>query len=490
MNRISLHIYERDLGAVRTILLATAHESKELDVLSPLTEEARKRAESRDLAHVLMINRPDRDPVVMRIVNRPELDPIAELVTQQLKLSTNVSSLVMRLTSDGVRLGTVVLRADGRDIFTEEHARLFALLHDPFAIALSNALEHQEVMRLRDVLADDCRYLHRELFRLSGDEIVGSRTGLRSVMDMVDQVSHSTSPVLLLGETGVGKDVIANAIHHSSPRKDGPFIKVNCGAIPDSLMDSELFGHEKGAFTGAVAQNRGCFERAKGGTIYLDEIAELPPAAQVRMLRVIQYKEVQRVGGSSPIRVDIRVVAATHRNLEEMVRTGKFREDLWFRLNVFPIRVPPLRKRKDDIPALVSHFIQRKARDLRLSELPALGPGAMDQLLAYDWPGNVREMENIIERALILSGTGPLTFGRFHLDEAHEEAMSPATDDPVRPLDDVVASHIRRTLKKTRGRIHGPDGAAELLKVNANTLRSRMDKLNIPYGRPKTAANR
>ncbi len=221
------------------------------------------------------------------------------------------------------------------------------------------------------MLADDNRYLHRELFRLAGDEIVGADFGLKGAMEMVRQVASLNSPVLLLGETGVGKDVIANAIHYSSPRKDGPFVKVNCGAIPETLLDSELFGHEKGAFTGALSQRRGRFERANKGTIFLDEIGELPSQAQVRMLRVLQYKEIERVGGTNPISVDIRLIAATNRDLEEMVRAKQFREDLWFRLNVFPIRIPPLRERREDIPALVRHFIERKSRELRLSALPS-----------------------------------------------------------------------------------------------------------------------
>ena len=218
---------------------------------------------------------------------------------------------------------------------------------------------------------------------------------------MVRLVASLNSPVLLLGETGVGKEVIANAIHYSSPRKDGPFIKVNCGAIPDTLIDSELFGHEEGAFTGATTKKRGRFERAHKGTILLDEIGELPPPAQIRLLRVIQNKEVERVGGTKPIPVDIRVIAATHRNLKEMVSKNEFREDLWFRLNVFPITIPPLRERKEDIHALVQHFAERKSKELKFHTVPTLATGAIDRLKSYHWPGNVRELENVVERALI-----------------------------------------------------------------------------------------
>ena len=227
---------------------------------------------------------------------------------------------------------------------------------------------------------------------------------------MVNRVAEHDSPVLLLGETGVGKDVIANAIHYSSSRSDGAFITVNCGAIPASLLDSELFGHEKGAFTGALAQKRGRFERADKGTIFLEEVGELTPEAQVRLLRVLQNREIERVGGTQTIPVDIRIIAATNRDLEEMTAGNLFREDLWFRLNVFPIVIPPLRARKSDIPALVDHFLGKKAESLKLPHIPELASGAMDQLLSYPWPSNVRELENVVERALILNKTGEISF--------------------------------------------------------------------------------
>ena len=250
----------------------------------------------------------------------------------------------------GIGSADLGLIADGLNQYTDEHARLLRLLHEPFAIAMSNALKHQEVIRFKDMLADDNRYLFDELRSVSGDEIIGSDFGLKAVMEMVQQVAPLDSPVLLLGETGTGKEVIANAIHYSSPRKDGPFIKVNCGAIPETLLDSELFGHEKGAFTGAISQRRGRFERADKGTIFLDEIGELPSQAQVRLLHVLQKKEIERVGGTSSIPVDIRIISATHRNLEEMIASGRFREDLWFRLNVFPDHDPAAQAEKRRYP--------------------------------------------------------------------------------------------------------------------------------------------
>jgi transcriptional regulator with GAF, ATPase, and Fis domain len=343
------------------------------------------------------------------------------------------------------------------------------------------------------MLADDNRYLQQELLRLSGEDIVGADFGLRGVMEMVRQVAPLDSPVLLLGETGVGKDVIANAIHYSSLRREHPFITVNSGAIPENLLDSELFGHEKGAFTGAIAQKRGRFERANKGTIFLDEIGELPPQAQVRMLRVLQHKEIERVGGSNPIHVDVRIIAATHRNLEEMLKADLFREDLWFRLNVFPIMIPPLRARKADIPALLHHFIQRKTIELKLPTRPTLAPGAMDRLVAYHWPGNVRELENMVERALILNRSGPVEFA-FHDSAGHEDVCE-LSEDPFGSkeallLDQAIRRHIQKVLKIADGKIHGPGGAAELMGINPSTLRNRMNKLAIPYGRGKSGVIR
>jgi transcriptional regulator with GAF, ATPase, and Fis domain len=301
------------------------------------------------------------------------------------------------------RVGGVFLFAEGKNQYTEYHAHLMSLLNEPFAIALSKSIQHQEVLELKDRLVEHNRYLQQQLFSSSGDTIVGVDQGLKSIMETVRQVAPLKNPITLLGETGVGKEVIANAIHYGSSCSGGPFIKVNCGAIPESLIDSELFGYEKGAFTGAVSSKQGYFERAHTGTIFLDEIGELPLAVQVRLLRVLQQHEIQRVGGTQMIPVNIRLICATHRNLEEMVQFGQFRKDLWFRINVFPIRVPPLRERSVDIPALVVYFIERKMKELGLKNKPRLAPGAIERLQAYHWPGNVRELENVVERALIYS---------------------------------------------------------------------------------------
>jgi transcriptional regulator with GAF, ATPase, and Fis domain len=370
--------------------------------------------------------------------------------------------------------------------YSEKDIRLFSLLNKPFAIALSNYLRYREVLRLKEILADDNRYLQEELRQQTGEEIVGAHFGLKHVMGMVSQVAPLASPVLLLGETGTGKEVIATAIHNMSQRRNGPFIKVNCGAIPESLMDSELFGHEKGAFTGAFFQKRGRFERAQGGTIFLDEIGELTPGAQIRLLRVIQEKEFERVGGTETIKVDIRIIAATHRNLEAMMVEGKFREDLYFRLRVFPIVIPPLRDRRNDIPALVQYFMLKKTQEMGFTNVPTLAPGAIEKLMNYNWPGNVRELQNSVEHALILSREKPLAFDNLGDIIPSTKVIIPESKEKI-PLsfEETMSQTIINALNMTSGRIDGEKGAAKLLKINPSTLRTKMRKLGIPFGRKR-----
>ncbi|MFV0436017.1 MAG: sigma 54-interacting transcriptional regulator [Desulfopila sp.] len=393
------------------------------------------------------------------------------------------SDLVVPLRIEGRPVGVLILRAYGNDRFDDTHVNLIRTVEEPFAMALANALAHEELLQYRDRLLDDKTFLQRELSPGVTDDIIGGDGGLRHVMEMVRQVAPLNSTVLLLGETGVGKEIIANAVHSSSPRKDGPFIKVNCGAISDALVDSELFGHERGAFTGAHAEKRGRFERASGGTIFLDEIAELPLPAQVRLLRVLQNREIERVGGSKSIVVDIRVIAATHRNLEQMIQENRFREDLWFRMNMFPLFIPPLRQRREDIPALTRWFVRLKSKEFGMAKTPAIAPGALERLVSYAWPGNVRELQNVIERELIRFGGEPLEFltllpgaEKTLPSRSHHKGLE--LPDPVQ-LDEAIALHIGKVLAYTKGRISGPAGAARLLGVNPSTLRSRMQKLGI-----------
>ncbi len=468
-----LQLYESELSAIRTIAKATVNEGIQLDQVTAVPEVPKMEKEGVGTGHF---------PDVM-VMNYYEMSNTGKTMLEYFQIEGS-SIIVLKLKTRDNILGHLILVGTDKKTFTKEHARLFKLLEEPFTIALANTLQYREVLKLKDLLADDNRFLHRELLHSSGDEVIGGNFGLKGVMEMVHQVAIHDSPVLLLGETGSGKDVIANVIHYSSNRNEGPFIPVNCGAIPDSLIDSELFGHEKGAFTGALSQKRGRFERAHQGTVFLDEIGELPAAAQVRLLRVLQHKEVERVGGSAPIKVDIRIIAATHRNLEEMVARGEFREDLWFRLNVLPIPIPPLRRRKADIPALVHHFIEKKTKELKLQDVPHLAPGAINDLTNYEWPGNVRELENVLERALILAKTGALRFK--NLNPTQQQAQIPFSDrtgdDPPK-LDEVIAQYLVHVLTLTSGKIHGHSGAAEVLGINASTLRYKLNKYGIPYGR-------
>lgn len=476
VDRMFLQLYDHNFSAMRTIATATPSGSGKLDLLTPLSEEARVSAQRSTLP-------PSRD---VFIFDDPQKYAISREMLQYHRVPCT-SLLVMMLKSNHRVLGNLVLITEGKEKYTPEHSRLVSLLKEPFVIAMSNTLKHREVLELKDLVTDDNRYLHGELRRLSGDEIVGANFGLRETMENVRRVAELDSPVLLLGETGTGKDVLANAVHYSSSRAGGPFVSVNCGAIPETLIDSELFGHEKGAFTGAISQKRGRFERADKGTIFLDEIAELPLLSQVRLLHVLQSKKIERVGGTKTISLDIRVIAATNQDLEAKVKAGEFREDLWFRLNVFPITVPPLRERKADIPALLQHFITLKAKELKFPAIPVIVPGAVDILMEYGWPGNVRELQNVVERALILNRNGPVNFDHLNLPRtAHAEpARDPGNPGEkkmdVETLDEVISLHINRILEKTNGKIHGPGGAADVLGINASTLRNRMNKLDIDY---------
>jgi len=391
------------------------------------------------------------------------------------------TALVLPLWIENERIGFMGLHANGENMYTTNHVELIGVVAKPVAIALANAMDYKAILQERDILIDDKRFLNREIFGNAGDEIIGGNSGLRNVMEMVQQVATKKTSVLLLGETGTGKEVIASAIHFTSPRKDGPFIKVNCGAIPENLIDSELFGHEKGAFTGAFAEKRGRFERANGGTLFLDEIGELPLQSQVRLLRVLQNRQINRVGGEKLIPVDVRIIAATNRNLKEMISEGRFREDLWYRLNVFPINVPPLRDRKEDIPALVRHFVMQKSHELGITVPPLIIPDALEKLMNYGWPGNVRELENLVERELICHRGGQLKFDCLYPDGKVCEIapIQEATADVASSLDDAMRLHISKALKTTKGKINGPGGAAELLGIIPNTLRGRMRKLGI-----------
>ena len=331
-----------------------------------------------------------------------------------------------------------------------------------------------EQVRMRQLLESQNRYLQEELrTERSFGEIVGSSAAMQRVFRDIEMVSTTDSTVLILGETGTGKELIARAIHTMSRRRAGVMVKVNCGAIPPSLADSELFGHERGAFTGAVQRKKGRFELAHQGTIFLDEIGELPLDIQVKLLRVLQEQEVERVGGTQPTRVNVRVIAATNRNLQDAVHDGTFRADLFYRLNIFPIEMPPLRDRRADVPLLARHFVRDCARRMG-RQVDQISAGAMRQLTEYDWPGNVRELANVIERAVILCN------GRVILEE-HLGTLAGRTPPSTTflSLRDMERQHILRALEQTGGVLAGPHGAARLLGMRRSTVWSRMKKLGI-----------
>ncbi|MFM7107956.1 MAG: sigma-54 interaction domain-containing protein [Planctomycetaceae bacterium] len=407
----------------------------------------------------------------------------------------------------GAAAGVVVLVPRAAAGFSAAHEAVVRDLLEPLAAALENDGRLHELRSLREAAEADRRSLLSRLGRQDvTEEVVGDRTGLRHVMERVELVARSDVPVLILGETGTGKEVVARAIHSRSARAEGPFIRVNCGAIPPELVDSQLFGHEKGAFTGAADQHHGWFERADRGTLFLDEIGELPLPAQVRLLRVLQDHQIERVGGKAPVHVDVRIVAATHRDLAAMVKERSFREDLWYRINVFPVLLPTLQERVEDIPALVRHFVQRAATRFGL---PAVEPTVADLrlLAAYDWPGNIRELGAVIDRAAILGGgrtldvATALGLGRqvavpaarptdATLYEVVPEDDACAVPDDVasppggiEPLATAMRRHIERALAATRGRVEGARGAAAILKINPHTLRARMRKLGIEPAR-------
>jgi DNA-binding NtrC family response regulator len=347
-------------------------------------------------------------------------------------------------------------------------------------LVLQRALEYQrlnyENISLRKQLKAKYKF----------ENIISDNDKMQAVFEIVEKVSDSDSTVLIYGESGTGKELIARAVHYNSYRQDKPLIPINCGAIPGELLESELFGYEKGAFTGATALRLGRFELANGGTVFLDEIGEMSPALQVKILRVLQEREFERVGGTRTIKIDVRIIAATNKNLEDLVATNRFREDLFYRLNVIPVYLPPLRERKSDIPLLVTYFIERFNTEKR-RQIEGISPEALDRLIGYHWPGNVRELENLIERIAILKGRGFITPEDLpeKLVPAFANGLVPDVDIPADGLDfdDMVQTFERRLLSKALDRTHGVKSkAAELLHMNRTTLVEKVKKLRLePY---------
>jgi formate hydrogenlyase transcriptional activator len=343
------------------------------------------------------------------------------------------------------------------------------------AVALENHKAAADLEDLKQRLAEEKKYLEGEI-RSDGHfaEIVGDSPALKKVLDQVFTVAPSHATVLILGETGTGKELVARAIHRLSRRKDGPFIKVNCAAIPTGLLESELFGHEKGAFTGAVSQKVGRMELADGGTLFLDEVGEIPLELQPKLLRVLQDQEFERLGSNRTIKVNLRLVAATNRDLAKGMALHEFRSDLFYRLSVFPIRVPPLSERREDIPLLVRYYVRKFAQRME-RHIETIPKETMKALIAWSWPGNVRELENLMERSVILSDGNAL---HVPLSEMRTETQT-AIATPDSSLDNAEREHILRVLRETGGTLSGPDGAARRLGLKRTTLQSKMQRLKI-----------
>jgi formate hydrogenlyase transcriptional activator len=386
-------------------------------------------------------------------------------------------------------IGVLVLGRLRDDAFSQADISFLTQTANQIALAVENALDYREILELKEQLSKEKLYLEDEIrTEMNFAQVIGSSASLRKVLKRVETVAPTDSTVLIYGETGTGKELIARAIHDLSPRQSKPFVKLNCAAIPTGLLESELFGHEKGAFTGAIAQRIGRFEVADGGTIFLDEIGEIPLELQTKLLRVLQEREFERLGSSRTLRTDARLIAATNRDLEAMVAEQKFRSDLFFRLNVFPVHVPPLRERQGDIPLLVRHFAQQFSRRMN-KEIETIPSAAMDALSRYHWPGNVRELQNVIERAVIIS-TGPAL--SVDVADLKFPKTGPPGEKPMSPkpgngalqsvLEETERQQILKALKESDWVVAGPQGAAALLGMNRSTLQVRMRKLGISRG--------
>jgi PAS domain S-box-containing protein len=411
----------------------------------------------------------ERRPLVIRDWSlEPVVGPMSVLVEHGIR-----SAVMAPLLGKYGAIGSVNVFSVTPGQYSVDDAEFLTQVGGQFALAIENMLAHEEIARLKAKLEQENIYLQEEISsQLQFEELVGHSAALRTIADAVQTVAPTEATVLITGETGTGKELVARAIHNISPRRAKALVRVNCAALPSGLIESELFGHEKGAFTGAIARRIGRFELANGGTIFLDEIGDLPTDLQTKLLRVLQEGEFERVGSAHTIKVDARVIAATNQNLTAAMRDGRFRQDLFYRLSVFPIVLPPLRDRRDDIPALVRHFVMKCGRKLakRIETVPT---PVMDALSAYSWPGNVRELENVIERAVIVSRGTQLELSGW------TPPLDDQTGSGVATLEDVERHHIRDVLQQCGWRVSGEHGAAKLLGLKPTTLEARMKKLEI-----------
>jgi formate hydrogenlyase transcriptional activator len=435
------------------------------------------------------------------VIDRTDPSEVAPEIYNEVLAEGLKSTCLIPLINRGQALGILTIARTTDTPFTPYDVDFLTQAAGQIAIAIENALAYREISELKDKLAQEKLYLEEEIrSEMNFENIVGNSPTLKHVLELVETVAPSDSTVLLLGETGTGKELIARAIHDRSRRKDRTFVKLNCAAIPTGLLESELFGHEKGAFTGAIAQKPGRFELADQGTLFLDEVGDIPTEIQPKLLRALQEREFERLGSTHTRRVNVRLVAATNRNLEKMIADKEFRSDLYYRLNVFPIRIPPLRERKEDIPLLVSYFVQKFAKQMQ-KRIETISPPVMKGLTAGDWPGNIRELENFVERAVILTrgksleaplgelrklnveepvntvrGSGPQDIARIVREtlDALNGNKTPADDRSQKQREEIM-----RALAETKGRVGGADGAAARMGVNRTTLLSRMKKFGI-----------
>jgi transcriptional regulator with GAF, ATPase, and Fis domain len=378
-----------------------------------------------------------------------------------------------------------VLALVDRQVITDSDFESLRVLADHAAVSIANANAFEEIAYLKERLEEENSYLREEVIAASGGDLIGESAALRKVLRQIGLVAASDATVLITGESGTGKELVARAIHERSPRRDRALVKVNCGAVPEALFESEFFGHVKGAFTGALRDKAGRFELADGGTLFLDEIGEIPYATQAKLLRVLQEQEVERVGDTRSRKLNVRIIAATNHNLKDELIAGRFREDLFYRLSVFPIENPPLRERRDDIPLLAEHFVRAAAKRLGRKP-PKLTTAAARQLSEQDWPGNIRELQNAVERAVILAQNGPLIFDasapRKPSPAASLAAAAPASHVPMltrAELKQRERESIAAALAQTHGKVFGPDGAAALLGMKPTTLATRIKALGL-----------
>jgi len=407
------------------------------------------------------------------VLSRSELEEIGPDGAPMMKAAGLASACCVPLVTRNGKVGTLNVGRSKPDAFTNDDVRLLAQTSMQVAIAVENARSYEEINRRNAQLSDEKEYLEREL-QHEFTEIVGTSQALRAVLKAVKTVAATDSTVLLLGETGTGKELIARAIHDLSPRHGRSFVRMSVPAFPQSLFESELFGHERGAFTGATVSRAGRLELAHRGTLFLDEVGDIPAEVQPKLLRVLQEREFERLGSTRTQRVDVRVVAATNRDLEQMVEAGTFRSDLYYRFNVFPILIPPLRERADDIPALALHFVRQCARRMGRA-VPSIPDATMDALKRWKWPGNIRELQNVIERAVILSGPELV----LPLQDVQPKIRGVVPDAAPTTFHDAERDAILRALRASSGVVAGPAGAAARLGLRRTTLQSKMRRLGI-----------